>query len=35
MRRRNENRFYVGESLFAVADGLGGHVVDDTVIGVL
>ncbi len=39
VRRRNEDRFYVGRSLLAVADGLGGHVAgdiaSDTVIGTL
>jgi protein phosphatase len=29
VRARNEDRFYVGGSLFAVADGLGGHVAGD------
>jgi protein phosphatase len=29
VRTRNEDRFYVGASLFAVADGLGGHVAGD------
>ena len=28
-RRRNEDALYVGEQLFAVADGLGGHVAGD------
>ncbi len=39
VRQRNEDTFYVGASLFAVADGLGGHVAgdvaSDTVIGAL
>jgi serine/threonine protein phosphatase PrpC len=26
VRRRNEDSIYIGQSLFAVADGLGGHV---------
>src|SRR5690242_12431609 len=29
VRARNEDRLYVGTSLFAVADGLGGHVAGD------
>jgi serine/threonine protein phosphatase PrpC len=29
VRRRNEDRLYVGRSLLAVADGLGGHVAGD------
>ncbi len=29
VRRRNEDSYYVGEHLFAVADGLGGHVAGD------
>jgi serine/threonine protein phosphatase PrpC len=29
VRRRNEDSLYVGQSLFAVADGLGGHVAGD------
>src|SRR5215213_2325102 len=29
VRRRNEDALYVGEQLFAVADGLGGHVAGD------
>ncbi|TKK90362.1 serine/threonine-protein phosphatase [Herbidospora galbida] len=29
VRRRNEDSFYCGRSLFAVADGLGGHVAGD------
>jgi PPM family protein phosphatase len=29
VRRRNEDSLYVGASLFAVADGLGGHVAGD------
>ncbi|MFF5325341.1 PP2C family protein-serine/threonine phosphatase [Janibacter hoylei] len=29
VRRRNEDAFYAGRSLFAVADGLGGHVAGD------
>jgi protein phosphatase len=29
VRRRNEDSMYVGRSLFAVADGLGGHVAGD------
>jgi serine/threonine protein phosphatase PrpC len=29
VRQRNEDRVYVGESLFAVADGLGGHPAGD------
>ncbi len=29
VRRRNEDSLYVGRSLFAVADGLGGHVAGD------
>lgn len=29
VRQRNEDSFYVGESLVAVADGLGGHVAGD------
>lgn len=29
VRRRNEDALYVGEQLFAVADGLGGHVGGD------
>lgn len=29
VRRRNEDALYVGERLFAVADGLGGHVGGD------
>ncbi|MEU8347694.1 protein phosphatase 2C domain-containing protein [Spirillospora sp. NPDC048832] len=29
VRRRNEDAFYTGRSLFAVADGLGGHVAGD------
>ena len=29
VRRRNEDALYVGERLFAVADGLGGHVAGD------
>src|SRR5437868_1339763 len=29
VRRRNEDALYVGRSLFAVADGLGGHVAGD------
>jgi protein phosphatase len=29
VRRRNEDSSYVGRSLFAVADGLGGHVAGD------
>jgi serine/threonine protein phosphatase PrpC len=39
VRRRNEDSMYVGRSLFAVADGLGGHPAGDvastTVIGAL
>jgi PPM family protein phosphatase len=39
VRRRNEDSLYVGQSLFAVADGLGGHpsgdVASQTVISVL
>ena len=30
VRRRNEDSVYAGQSLFAVADGLGGHVAGDT-----
>ncbi|MEU9842857.1 protein phosphatase 2C domain-containing protein [Actinomadura sp. NPDC048032] len=30
VRRRNEDSVYAGKSLFAVADGLGGHVAGDT-----
>ncbi|WP_066369611.1 PP2C family protein-serine/threonine phosphatase [Herbidospora mongoliensis] len=29
VRRRNEDAFYCGRSLFAVADGLGGHIAGD------
>ncbi|RSN53332.1 serine/threonine-protein phosphatase [Actinomadura sp. WAC 06369] len=29
VRKRNEDAFYLGTSLFAVADGLGGHVAGD------
>jgi PPM family protein phosphatase len=29
VRQRNEDRLYVGDRLFAVADGLGGHVAGD------
>lgn len=29
VRRRNEDAFYVGRALFAVADGLGGHAAGD------
>lgn len=29
VRRRNEDSLYIGRSLFAVADGLGGHVAGD------
>lgn len=29
VRRRNEDAFYVGDHLVAVADGLGGHVAGD------
>jgi protein phosphatase len=29
VRRRNEDAFYVGRHLYAVADGLGGHVSGD------
>src|SRR5437762_1941730 len=29
VRRRNEDSLYVGRSLFAVADGLGGHPAGD------
>jgi protein phosphatase len=29
VRRRNEDSMYLGRSLFAVADGLGGHVAGD------
>jgi len=29
VRRRNEDSFYAGQWLFAVADGLGGHVAGD------
>jgi protein phosphatase len=29
VRRRNEDAFYLGRSLFAVADGLGGHAAGD------
>ena len=29
VRRRNQDALYVGEQLFAVADGLGGHVAGD------
>jgi protein phosphatase len=29
VRQRNEDSLYVGQSLFAVADGLGGHVAGD------
>lgn len=29
VRRRNEDAFYVGEHLVAVADGMGGHVAGD------
>jgi protein phosphatase len=39
VRRRNEDAMYVGRSLFAVADGLGGHPAGDiasaTAVGVL
>lgn len=39
VRRRNEDAFHLGNSLFAVADGLGGHAAGDvasnTVIDVL
>lgn len=39
VRHRNEDGLYVGDQLFAVADGLGGHiagdVASDTVIGTL
>jgi serine/threonine protein phosphatase PrpC len=30
VRRRNEDAVYVGRWLFAVADGLGGHIAGDT-----
>jgi serine/threonine protein phosphatase PrpC len=30
VRKRNEDALYAGRSLFAVADGLGGHVAGDT-----
>lgn len=29
VRRRNEDSFYQGQWLYAVADGLGGHVAGD------
>src|SRR5258705_337337 len=29
VRKRNEDALYAGQSLFAVADGLGGHVAGD------
>jgi protein phosphatase len=29
VRKRNEDTMYLGESLFAIADGLGGHVAGD------
>lgn len=29
VRQRNEDSFYIGRSLYAVADGLGGHVAGD------
>ncbi|MEV4753004.1 protein phosphatase 2C domain-containing protein [Streptosporangium sp. NPDC049248] len=29
VRQRNEDSFYAGQSLFAVADGLGGHIAGD------
>lgn len=29
VRQRNEDRLYLGDRLFAVADGLGGHVAGD------
>ena len=29
VRKRNEDALYVGEHLFAVADGLGGHIAGD------
>lgn len=35
VRRRNEDSLYVGRSLFAVADGLGGHVAGDIASGLV
>jgi protein phosphatase len=29
VRRRNEDRMHIGQALFAVADGLGGHIAGD------
>lgn len=33
VRKRNEDTMYLGEALFAVADGLGGHVAGDVASG--